>query len=130
MLFWLFSGRIGVWRAQGSPIIKGLIMFNEESYFETIDRIAERDGLDLIVNELKLRGYDAVIDQTGGFVLCVGVHGSAGYLYANEDCVCFYTHDELDEGEFIAERVDEDNEGWAIRVGNIYALNIEKVGQL
>jgi hypothetical protein len=99
-------------------------------YQERINHIAERDGLDLIVNELKERGYDAVIDQTGGFVLCVGVHGDAGYLYANEDCVCFYTTDALDGGELIAQRIDEDNEGWAIRVGNIYALNIEKVGRL
>lgn len=97
-------------------------------YQEIIDHIAERDGLDLIVNELKERGYDAVIDQTGGFILCVGVHGVKGYLYANEDCVCFYTHDELDEGELIAERVEETNQEWAYRVGNVYALNIQKIG--
>jgi len=106
-------------------------MLREESYFKTIDRIAKRDGLDLIVEEIKEYGYDAVIDQTGGFVLCVGVYGSDGWIWANDECVCFYTYEEDDEGVLLSMRGDDDtNKIWAIVCAVTIALHIKKAGKL
>jgi hypothetical protein len=106
-------------------------MLNEEGYFETIDRIAKRDGLDLIVNNLKLAGFDPVIDQTGGFCLCVGVYGERGFIWANAEIVCIYSHDEEDEGELLISRDDEEtNESWALRCAFAYEDNAQYLGEL
>ena len=106
-------------------------MLDEEGYFETIDRIAKRDGLDLIVNNLKLAGFDPVIDQTGGFCLCVGVYGERGFIWANDELVCIYSHDEEDEGEILISRDDnESNEEWALRCAFAFEDSAQYLGLL
>jgi hypothetical protein len=118
-----------MWRALGSLLFKGLKM--DMTYQERIDHTAKKNGLDLIVKEIKEYGYDAVIDQTGGFVLCVGVYGSEGWIWANDECVCFYTYDEDDEGELLLMRGDDDTKKiWAIRCAVTFALYMHKVGKL
>ena len=106
-------------------------MLNEEGYFETIDRIAKRDGLDLIVNNLKLAGFDPVIDQTGGFCLCVGVYGERGFIWANDELVCIYSHDEEDEGKRLITRDEEEtNDHWAFRCSLAFEDNAQYLGRL
>ena len=128
-LCWCFCGILEGWRALGSLLFKGLKM--EMTYQERIDYTAKKNGLDLIVKEIKEYGYDAVIDQTGGFILCVGVYGVDGWIWANDECVCFYTNEEDDEGELLLMRGDEDTKKiWAIRCAVTFALHIKKVGKL
>ena len=104
-------------------------MLREESYFETIDRIAKRDGLDLIMEELKARGHNPVMDQTGGFCLCVGVYGVKGWIWANIECVCFYTNEEDDEGELLLDNKEIDNhELWAKQCADAVDQHIKKIG--
>jgi hypothetical protein len=103
----------------------------EESYFETIDRIAKRDGLDIIVNNLKVAGYFPVIDQTGGFCLCVGVYGDKGYIWANDELVCFYSYDDDDEGQMTISRgCEESAQDWALRCVESFEDNDHYIGRL
>ena len=100
-------------------------------YFETIDYIAKRDGLDLNVNELKGCGLNPHIEQTGGFCLVVGVYGVDGYIWANAECVYFYKEEDEEEGTLLLLREDEEtNEEWAVNVRRIYKGAIRKVGKL
>ena len=99
------------------------------TYQERIDYTAKKNGLDLIVEETKKYGFEPVIDQTGGFILCVGVYGVEGWIWANDECVCFYTNEEDDEGELLLMRNDEDTKKiWAIRCAVTFALHIKKIG--
>jgi hypothetical protein len=102
---------------------------NRETYQETIDRIARRDGLDLIVNELEASGFKTEIKQTGGFCLVVGVYGVDGYIWADNEIVCFYTNDEEDKGEeLIIRRDEETNEEWAVNVRRTYKGAMRYIG--
>lgn len=74
-----------------------------------IDKIATRDGLDLIAQELRGAGFGPVIENTGGFTLWVAVYGAKGYLVANDTAVFFYTHEVDSEGEDLKFR-DNDRE--------------------
>jgi hypothetical protein len=104
---------------------------NQETYQETIDRVAKANGHDLIFRNLELAGFAPVIDQTGGFVLCVGVYGERGYIWASDDVVCIYTHDEEDEGELLISRDDEEtNESWALRCALAFEDNAQYLGRL
>lgn len=106
-------------------------MLKEESYFETIDRVAKANGLDIIFRNLQLAGFDPVIDQTGGFCLCVGVYGERGFIWANDEIVCIYSHDEEDEGEILISRDDEEtNDHWAFRCSLTFEDNAQYLGLL
>jgi hypothetical protein len=115
----------------GFAIVKGLTMFNEESYLETIERISKRDGLDLIVSNLKIAGYAPVIDQTGGFCLCVGVYGERGFIWSNDELVCIYSHEEGDEGKMLISRGCEESAlDWALRCVESFEDNEHHIGRL
>ena len=104
---------------------------NRETYQETIDRVAKANGHDLIFRNLELAGFAPVIDQTGGFNLCVGVYGERGFIWANDELVCIYSHDEEDEGELLITRDDEEtSDHWAYRCSLAFEDNAQYLGRL
>lgn len=102
-----------------------------ETYQEIIDRVAKANGHDLIFKNLELAGFAPVIDQTGGFCLCVGVYGERGFIWANDDTCAIYTHDEEDEGtQLIARDDNETNQEWATRCAFAFEDNAQYLGRL
>jgi hypothetical protein len=108
---------------------------------QRIDKIAKRDGLDLIVDEIQNleMGLSPVIENTGGFHLWVAVYGDKGYLVANDEAVYFYTHNHQDgdEAEDLKFRDNDKefhehlpNDIWARQVAETFENYAHRVGKL
>ena len=106
---------------------------------QRIDKIAKRDGLDLIVKEIQdlEMGLSPVIENTGGFTLWVAVYGDKGYLVANDEAVYFYTHDADREGLDLKFRNGDKefhehlaNDIWAQQVAETFHDHAYRVGNL
>jgi hypothetical protein len=100
---------------------------------QRIDKIAKRDGLDLIWQELTYAGLEPVIENTGGFHLWVAVYGDKGYLVANNEAVFFYSNgaEFMGEGQDLKYRDEyQDADSWAGAVLETFTNHTHRVGTL